>query len=84
MAANATSVHNVSRPLESYTESLLTIVQVRTNRTNIGSSGMSNDRSTMAKSFGGSKAWNSNIWGDSNLGNGFDGEFAFSTFLSSA
>ncbi|EYE90579.1 mRNA-binding protein PUF3 [Aspergillus ruber CBS 135680] len=45
---------------------------VRTNRTNIGSSGMSNDRSTMAKSFGGGKAWNSNIWGDNNLGNGFD------------
>ncbi|ODM20364.1 hypothetical protein SI65_03417 [Aspergillus cristatus] len=45
---------------------------VRTNRKNIGSSGMSNDRSTMGKSFGGSKVWNSNIWGDNNLGNGFD------------
>lgn len=84
MAANATSVHNVSSSLESYTESVLTMVQVRANRTNIGSSGMSNDRSTMAKSFGGSKAWNSNIWGDNNLGNGFDGEFAFLTFPPSA
>jgi len=38
----------------------------------------------MGKSFGGSKAWNSNIWGDNNIGNGFDGEFTFSHLLSSA
>ncbi|KAJ6016824.1 hypothetical protein N7451_000203 [Penicillium sp. IBT 35674x] len=63
MAANATNVHNV-----------------RSNRgPNMGSAGMNNDRSRgshsngVGKGFGGSKSsWNSNIWGDSNLGGGFD------------
>ncbi|KAJ5669307.1 hypothetical protein N7462_010377 [Penicillium macrosclerotiorum] len=73
MAANASSVHNV-----------------RSNRaTNMGSSGMNNDRSRgshgngVTKGFGaGKSSWNSNIWGDSNLGGGFGddqhiGESAF-------
>ncbi|KAF7161220.1 hypothetical protein CNMCM6106_008546 [Aspergillus hiratsukae] len=62
MAANSTTVHNV-----------------RSNRaTNMSSSGMSSDRSRgphagMGKGFGaGKSSWNSNIWGDNNLGSGFD------------
>ncbi|KAJ5313676.1 alpha/beta hydrolase fold domain-containing protein [Penicillium atrosanguineum] len=59
MAANANNVHNV-----------------RSNRANMGSSGMNGDRSRgsnngVGKGFGKS-SWNSNIWGDSNLGGGFD------------
>ncbi|KAJ5768920.1 hypothetical protein N7520_003479 [Penicillium odoratum] len=62
MAANASSVHNV-----------------RSNRgSNMGSSGMNNDRSRgshsngVGKGFSGNKSsWNSNIWGDSNLGGAF-------------
>ncbi|CEJ59492.1 hypothetical protein PMG11_08116 [Penicillium brasilianum] len=50
---------------------------VRSNRSNMGSSGMNNDRArgshsnNVGKSFGAGKPnWN-NIWGDANLGNGF-------------
>ena len=65
MAANATGVHNV-----------------RSSRgANMSSAGMNNDRArgsqnnNAGKGFGG-KSWNSNIWGDSNLGGGFaDGRF---------
>ncbi|OJJ43807.1 hypothetical protein ASPZODRAFT_145747 [Penicilliopsis zonata CBS 506.65] len=62
MAANASAVHSV-----------------RSNRpSNIGPSGMNSERTRashhtgVGKSFGGAKGgWNSNIWGDSSLGNGF-------------
>lgn len=43
----------------------------------MGSSGMNSDRSrgphnnSVSKGFGTGKTWNSNIWGDSNLGSGF-------------
>lgn len=52
---------------------------MRANRTaNIGPT-VSNDRSHngMAKGFGGKSSWNGNIWGDNNLGNGFDGKKLF-------
>ena len=67
MATNATSVHNVSGiVLSSRTTCSDKPFQVRANR----AANMNN------KSFGGAKAWNSNIWGDNNLGNGFDGKLA--------
>ncbi|OQD78531.1 hypothetical protein PENDEC_c001G01616 [Penicillium decumbens] len=70
MAANANSVHNV-----------------RSNRaSNMGSSGMNNDRSrgsnnSVGNGFGKS-SWNSNIWGDSNLGGSYgdDQHISESTF----
>lgn len=66
MATNATSVHNVSGiVLSSRTTCSDKPFQVRANR----AANMNN------KSFGGAKAWNSNIWGDNNLGNGFDGKW---------
>ncbi|KAF7158009.1 hypothetical protein CNMCM5623_002521 [Aspergillus felis] len=46
----------------------------------MSASGMNSDRSRgphagMGKGFGsGKSSWNSNIWGDNNLGSGFDGE----------
>ncbi|KAJ5826142.1 hypothetical protein N7474_003280 [Penicillium riverlandense] len=73
MAANATSVHNVRSSRAS----------------NMSSSGMNNDRmrgsqsNSVGKGFGAGKPnWNSNIWGDGNLGGGFGddqhiGETAF-------
>jgi mRNA-binding protein PUF3 len=60
---------------------LIAAIQVRSNRaTNMSASGMNSDRSRgphagMGKGFGaGKSSWNSNIWGDNNLGSGFDGE----------
>lgn len=78
MAANTTGVHNVSDGDTWNVRQALTVgPQVRSNRTNMGSSGMNNDRArgshnnSVGKSFGAGKSnWN-NIWGDSNLGNGF-------------
>lgn len=77
MAANANSVHNVSDGLDDlHADPVLTQPQVRSNRaSNMGSSGMNSDRSrgsnnSVGKGFGKS-GWNSNIWGDSNLGGGF-------------
>lgn len=78
MAANTTGVHNVSDGDTWNVRQALTVgPQVRSNRTNMGSSGMNNDRArgshnnNVGKSFGAGKSnWN-NIWGDSNLGNGF-------------
>lgn len=78
MAANATSVHNVSNGDKWFERQALTVgLQVRSNRSTMGSSGMNNDRArgshsnSVGKSFGTGKSnWN-NIWGDSNLGNGF-------------
>ncbi|KAJ9237598.1 hypothetical protein DTO169E5_5184 [Paecilomyces variotii] len=62
MAANAAAVHNVRSDRAS----------------NMGTSGMSGDRSRashnhgMAKGFGSGKSrWNNNIWGNTNLGTGF-------------
>jgi mRNA-binding protein PUF3 len=77
MAANANNVHNVSGRDDELTDMVLTQSQVRSNRANMGSSGMNGDRSrnsnnSVGKGFGKS-SWNSNIWGDSNLGGGFDG-----------
>lgn len=83
MAANATGVHNVSIARHWMRRQALTVdLQVRSNRSNMGSSGMNNDRArgshnnSVGKSFGaGQSNWN-NIWGDSNLGSGFgDGTY---------
>lgn len=83
MAANATGVQNVSISRHWMRRQALTVdLQVRSNRSNIGSSGMNNDRArgshnnSVGKSFGAGKSnWN-NIWGDSNLGSGFgDGTY---------
>ncbi|CAG8268047.1 unnamed protein product [Penicillium salamii] len=81
MAANASSVHNVSgKPTWRWGQSL-TLYQARSSRTsNMGSSGM-NDRprgsqnNSVGKGFGaGKSSWNNNIWGDSNLGGFGDGK----------
>lgn len=42
---------------------------------------MNSDRSNnaMAKGFAGKSGWNSNIWGDNNIGNGFDGKLLCSS-----
>ena len=80
MAANATSVHNVSDGTIDARAGrrLIEGAQVRSSRSNMGSSGMNGDRTrgpqsnSMGKPFGAGKAsWNNNIWGDSNLGGGF-------------
>ncbi|OKP13415.1 Pumilio -like protein [Penicillium subrubescens] len=78
MAANATGVHNVSDgDAWNVRQALTASLQVRSNRSNMSSSGMNNDRArgshnnSVGKSFvAGKPNWN-NIWGDSNLGNGF-------------
>lgn len=80
MESNATSVHNVSDGCDDWNANqVLTDGQVRSSRaSNMSSSGMNSDRSrgshsnSMGKGFGtGKTSWNSNIWGDSNLGGGF-------------
>jgi len=81
MAANGSSVHNVSRGWTddwSRTSLLIQALQVRSGRSNMSSSGMNGDRArgshgnNVGKGFGtGKSSWNSNIWGDSNLGGGF-------------
>lgn len=83
MAANATSVHHVSiTPVESGQRVTIDLQVRRTRGANMGSAGMSSDRThasqshSVGKGFGTGKAsWNSNIWGDSNLGGSFgDGQ----------
>lgn len=81
MAANSTTVHNVGlNGRIALDRSLIGAIQVRSNRaTNMSASGMNSDRSRgshagMGKGFGAGKSWNSNIWGDNNLGSGFDGK----------
>ncbi|KAJ5166399.1 uncharacterized protein N7482_005180 [Penicillium canariense] len=80
MAANATSVHNVSDGKAWKAKQALTGgPQVRSSRaSNMGSSGMNSDRTrgshsnSVGKGFAaGKSSWNSNIWGDSNLGGNF-------------
>ncbi|KAJ5734713.1 hypothetical protein N7533_013116 [Penicillium manginii] len=86
MAANASSVHNVSgtgreelQTQQQRSDTPLTqSLQVRSGRSNMNSSAMNNDRArgshgnNAGKSFGaGKSSWQNNIWGDSNLGGGF-------------
>jgi mRNA-binding protein PUF3 len=91
MAANASSVHNVSgtgreelQTQQQRSDTPLTqSLQVRSGRSNMNSSAMNNDRArgshgnNAGKSFGaGKSSWQNNIWGDSNLGGGFaDGKW---------
>lgn len=80
MAANATAVHNVSPLFDDPLLGSIVIIemQVRSGRApNIGSSGINSERPRASHnpsmgSFGSGKtSWNSTIWGDGSLGNGF-------------
>lgn len=85
MAANTTSVHNVSGTMDvdQWNDDNNNESKARSNRaSNMSSSGM-NDRNrgsqgnSVGKGFGASKAsWKNNIWGDSNLGGLGDGKLS--------